>query len=392
MMFDFTRNSFIDDFERHNKEINEVWDTFHAGDPVRMPVFVDTSDRFYVLNKVTNPENISFREYSEDPRIMFELQKRFEPYFRTQIPGDHEMGLPKDGWYISVDFQNYYEAAWLGAEVAYPDDQVPYAKRLLNDDNKEMLFEQGIPDPFGGFLSKARDYYDQFVEWQKDTLIEGLPIKHISAPFCGTDGMFTLACELRGADNICVDMMLDPDYYHTLMDYLTEATIARLKAWHIYRGEKPIHKSYGFADDSILLLSKEQYREFVLPYHKRLMTAMSTMEEKGFCHLCGDATRHFKLIAEELNIGGFDTGFPVDHRALVLELGPDILIQGGVSSDIVFAGTPEMIEAETKRIIESVKPLTKKFVYRDGNNIAPYTPLENMLALYHAGVKYGKYR
>ncbi|MHB8962029.1 MAG: uroporphyrinogen decarboxylase family protein [Saccharofermentanales bacterium] len=389
---DFTRNSFIEDFKEHNKEVNEVWDSFHAGDPIRMPVIVDTSDRYYVLNRTTNPRNISFREYSGDPRVMFELQKGFEPYFRTQIPGDHEMGLPADGWYISVDFQNYYEAAWLGAEVAYPDNQVPYARQLLNDDNKYMLFEKGIPDPFSGFLAKARDYYDQFTEWQKDTLIEGLPVKHIGVPFCGTDGMFTLACELRGAGNICIDMMEEPDYYHQLMDYLTEATIRRLKAWHIYRGEEPVHKSYGFADDSIMLLSKDQYREFVLPYHKRLLNAMCTMEEKNFCHLCGDATRHFALIRDELNVGGFDTGYPVNHRELVLEMGPDITIQGGVPSDVVYGGTPEQIDAMSKKIIESVKLHTKKFIFRDANNIAPYTSVRNMLALYEAGIRYGRYR
>lgn len=381
----------IQNFAEHNRQVRELWEAYRKGTHTRVPMITGVSDRFYVLNPNTNPKNVSFYQYSNDPELMFDMQCRFAEYAKFHIVGDHEMGIPEEGWTINVDFQNYYEAAWFEAEVRFPDHEVPYAVPLLKDDNKYMLFDKGIPDPFGGFMAKAKDYYDYFTERSKKTTILGQKISSIGAWFTTTDGMFTLACELRGAANLCVDMIEDPDYFHQLMDYLTEAAITRMKAWRRYLGKPEVEKSFGFADDSIMLISADRYREDVLPYHKRLAQALSTMEERGGVHLCGDATRHFKTLRDELNIYSFDTGFPVNHGALCRELGSEVTIQGGPSAQLIRGGTPEEIDRESKRILEEVKPLSRRFIFRDGNDIPPYTPLENIQALYDACLKYGRY-
>lgn len=379
------------DFREHNRQVRKLWEDFRQGTHPRVPMVTGISDRFYVLNSVTNPKDVSFQEYSNDPALMFDMQCEFSKYARFCIPGDHEMGIPEEGWTVNVDFQNYYEAAWYGAEVCYPDHDVPFAVPLLGEDNKEQLFHQGIPDPFGGFMARAKEYYDYFQDRIRTTQILGQKISNIGAWFTTTDGMFTIACELRGADNLCIDMYEDPDYYHQLMEYLTECTIQRMKAWRKYMGKPEMEPSFWFADDSILLLSCEMYREFVLPYHKKLAHALSTLEQPGGIHLCGDATRHFKTIRDELNVHCFDTGFPVDHKKLCQELGPDVTIQGGPPAQLIKSGTPEEIKAESKRILEEVKPVSRNFVFRDGNDIPPYTPMENIQALRDACLEYGWY-
>lgn len=379
------------DFKAHNKEINAVWDAFRKGEPARIPMIMGVSDRYYVLNRETNPGNVSFLDYSNDKALMFDMQCEFARWRQFNIPGDHELGIPENGWTVNVDFQNYYEAAWYGAEVRYPDREVPYAVPLLDDDNKNMLFEKGLPDPFGGFMAVAREYYDYFVERAAKTTILGQKVTAVGAPFTGMDGMFTVACELRGVDNLCVDMVEEPEYYARLMDYLTESTIRRIRAWRRYMGQPEIAKQFWFADDSVALLSPKTYEDMVLPWHKKLALGISTMEERGGAHLCGDATRHFKLIRDALNAYHFDTGFPVDHRALCLELGPEVTIQGGPDVGFLQASAEEEIDAESKRIIESVKPVTKRFVFRDGNDLPPGTPISKMEALYGACRKYGVY-
>ncbi len=381
----------LPDFREHNRAVRELWDSYQKGTHTSVPMITGVSDRFYVLNPVTNPKNISFYEYSNDPDLMFDMQCAFSEYARFHIPGDHEMGIPEEGWNVNVDFQNYYEAAWYGCEVRFPDGEVPYAVPLLKDNNKNLLFEKGIPDPFGGFMAKAREYYDRFRERMKSAEILGQKITSLGAWFTGTDGPFTMACELRGADNVCIDLYEDPDYYHQLMEYLTESIIQRMKAWRKYTGQPEITKAFGFADDSIMLLSEEMYREYVLPYHKKMAHALSTMEERGGVHLCGDATRHFKTLRDELKIYSFDTGFPVDHKAVCEELGEEVTIQGGPRAQLIHQGTPEEIEAESKRILEAVKPVSRRFIFRDGNDIPPYTPLKNIQALYDACLKYGGY-
>lgn len=379
------------DFKSHNREVREVWDAWEAGRPVRIPMITGISDRYFVLGRETNPRKVSFYDYSHDKALMFEMQCGFARWRQFNIQGDHEMGIPETGYTVNVDFQNYYEAAWLGCEIRFPENEVPYAVPLLKEDNKNLLFDRGLPDPFSGFMSSAREYYEYFIKKAETTLIDGQKIGRVEAPFMGLDGMFTLACELRGADNLCMDMLEDPDFYHALMEYLTQAVIIRLKAWRAYTGKPEIAESFNFADDSIMLLSREMYRDYVLPYHRKLAEATSTMEKRGSVHLCGDATRHFSLIRDELNVYSFDTGFPVAHRELCEELGPEVSVQGGPSVGFISGADCGEIDAESKRIIESVKPVAPRFVFRDGNDLPPGTPLEKIEALYGACKKYGRF-
>jgi uroporphyrinogen-III decarboxylase len=304
---------------------------------------------------------------------------------------DAEMGPPEQGWDLYVDLQNFYEAAWFGCEVRYPPDEVPYAMPLLTDDRKRMLFDHGLPDPFGGIMAynyRAADYFQQ----RKDAgfEFEGLPIGAITPAAGGTDGPFTVACELRGATALCTDIYTDPDYVRELLAYIVEATIARIQAFATKAGRPLKGKAWGYADDSIALLSVDTFREFVLPHHRRLIETFSEGGENSI-HLCGDATRHFKTLRDELNVWHFDTGFPVDFGRLRAELGPKVGISGGPPVALLKDGSLAQVEAEVKRILASGIMEGGRFTLREGNNVAPGTPPENLAALYQAGCKYGVY-
>ena len=79
---------------------------------------------------------------------MLDVQLRFQEFVRTNIPQDAPMGLPEK-WDVRVDFQNYFEAGFLGAEIYYPEGNVPVSRPMLNDDNKRMLLDRGIPGAGG---------------------------------------------------------------------------------------------------------------------------------------------------------------------------------------------------------------------------------------------------
>jgi uroporphyrinogen-III decarboxylase len=379
------------DFTAHNEEQKAVWDAYRAGDPIRMPMILGINCRFWLLNPDLNTTGISFREYTEDPDIMFDSQLKFTDYRRNNLYEDAEMGDASGSYRVAVDFQNSYEALWYGAEIAYRDGNVPDTLQLLPDDRKNLLFESGFPDPFGGWGAIGRDYYEKMKERADKTLHHGRPIT-VGAPYMGTDGPFSVACNLRGATEFCLDIYDDIGYYRQMMEYLTESIIFRMKAWRKYMGQAERSASFSFADDSIALLSTEMYRELVLPYHKRIFSALSTGEKPNFIHLCGDAGRHFKLIRDELNVTTFDTGFPLDHAKILDELGPDVAIYGGVPVGILQHGNPSEVVKETERIIKVVKDKTKKFVFREANNLSPNTPVANLQAMYSAVKEFGRYK
>lgn len=377
------------DFTAHNEEVREVWRTYHEGSPIRTPMVLGVNPRLVLLDPQLNRERVTFEQYFEDPAVMFHSQLRSAHYVRHTLRQDAEMGLPEQ-WGVYVDLQNSYEALWYGGEITYIEGNVPNVHAFVTDERKWAFIDAGPPDPFAGWLGRAWEYRHRMLELADGYEFHGRPVAVGGVPGGGTDGPFTAACELRGPTELCIDMYVDPDFYHALMGLIVEATIARIEAFRRRTGDPVESKAWGFADDSIQLLSIEEYREFVLPYHRRLIERFGP-EGPNSIHLCGDATRHFRMLRDELRITTFDTGFPVDHGRLREELGPEVTIQGGPHVEFLRSSTPTAVEAETRRILASGVREGGRFILREGNNLAPGTPPANVEAMYEACRRYGRF-
>lgn len=380
------------DFEKHNEEVNKIWEAYYNGNPMRIPMTLGMNSRMVILDEKYN-NGVTFEKYYNDPQIMLETQLKFCKFASCDVFYDHIMGIPEHGWNLCPDFQNDVECGWFGAEVKYSGNAVPFTIPFLKNANeKDTLLKKGIPELFSGLLGKALDYYNYFSEKKAEGFTyEGKPINSVGFPGMGTDGPMTVACMLRGTTEFCIDLYEDTEYALELLDYITEAAIFRIKGLRKYFGHSEIGSSFGFADDSIQLLSCEDYEKFILPLHKKLINELTDKTGRNAIHLCGDAARHFKKIQDELNVYSFDTGFPINFKSTLESLSPETQINGGVHVNTLLCGVHEDIEKTVKNICEEVKPLSKKFIIREANNLSPKTPLENISAMYEAVKKFGNY-
>ncbi len=377
------------DFAQHNAEVKALWDAFPAGKAPRVPIVFGTNARYFMVNADANPTGVEFQRYTEDRDLMFDTLLRFQRWSRFNLLQDTELGLP-DRWSIAPDFQNYYEAAAFGCKVEYLPDQVPDTQPEFAD-APERVMEHGVPDPFAGFSAKALAYFEHFQSRARRETYLDRPI-NVTAPMCGTDGVMTVACNLFGGSFVCEAMAGEPERLHKLFDFITEATIRRMTAWRKLAGiPVPTNDGFGFADDSVAMISTGMYREHVLPYHRRMCDAFSSPTQLRGIHLCGDSTRHFHTIRDELNVQVFDTGFPVDFGGLRRDLGPLVRLQGGPHVELLHSGTPAAIRADVQRVLQTGVTDGRRFVLREGNNLAPATPLANTEALYKAGREFGKF-
>src|ERR1019366_9574784 len=112
------------DFARHNEEVRQVLSTYADRRPIRVPIQVGTNTRYYMFHPDANDIGMDFRRYSENHDEMFDAMLHFARWSRFNILQDQELGLPEK-WWVGVDFQNYYEAAWFGCPVEYITSQVP---------------------------------------------------------------------------------------------------------------------------------------------------------------------------------------------------------------------------------------------------------------------------
>ncbi len=387
------------DFQRHNAEVAEVWNAYKQGRPTRVPVSIYGSIRNLIQNPAINNTGYTFEDFFSNPEAQIRCQLTYQKWFRQNVLHDGEMGPPRDGWSLIVDFQNSYDAGWFGCPLHFDGNAVPDTIEILRED-KHKLYKMQCPDLLhGGLMGRAVEFFDYMKSRCRNLEFDGLSVNPPrTIPSETTDGPLDVAYKLRGAGEVCMDMIADPDYYHDLMDFITDCLIRRMKAVREWRWQhtpdspdKSQYRrpSFFFADDAIVLLSLQQYEEFVYPYHKRIVDAFSDGSPTRV-HLCGDASRFFLFLRDHLSVRQFDTGFPVDLGALRRQLGPDVEIYGGPTIMLLKGGPVSAIRDHVRDICRSGVTDGGKFVMIAANNLAPCTPVEHLAAMYDAVKQFGR--
>lgn len=188
----------------------------------------------------------------------------------------------------------------LGVPVVYPYKEDPcLGSPILSD--PEDIEKLRRPDPErDGQMPQVL----ACIDYMKD---------HTDVPVCVTDcqGPLNIALGLAGVENLFIWMYEEPEAVHQLMDFCTEVLIDWVKvqkkhAGHSLHGDAYPHaieipQGFGgvaFSDDDVVAMSDRFYREFVVPYNERLLTAFGG----GSMHLCGSARHQLDIITGMENL------------------------------------------------------------------------------------------
>jgi len=380
--------SFMDVFEEHNLNVERLWKDFNSGKPERIPVQWSINYKVILLNYELNTLGYGFTDVFNNPEAMLRVTLEFEHWRRHNIWCDGEMGLPKQ-WNIAVGFQNIYESAWLGGEIFYSPEQVPDVKPFLRSkEDMEAFVKRGVPDPFSGFMAKVKGFYEYFLKKKDEGFtFRGVPLGNVGTPI-GTDGPFTIAINITGGEVLKI-LYSDQEFAERFLWHIAECLIERMKAWHRFMKVSFPYEGFGFADDAIQLLSPKSYARFVLPLHKEIV--------RSFCvgrpgiHLCGAVEHHLETLRDELHIRSLDSGFPLNLSRARDILGEDVIIKGNLHILTLLQGSKREIEEETVRIIKSGVARGRRYIFGEGNNVAPNTPPENLNYAYEIVKRNGRY-
>ena len=375
------------DYSRHNEEVRRLWAGYRAGRPERVPVVFHMNSRVWLLNPALNTKGYTCKDYYERPEVALETELNFQKWRRLEVMEDTAKGLPEK-WPVTMCGHNVMGGGWLGSEVVFRDGLVPHVKPLLSD-KKEMLYELKQPDIRANFTKCAWAYYDFCLEKIRQGYeFEGRPLAVPGGP--SVEPPFCLAYVLRGPTEVLIDMYEDPDYFHRLMNFVTEAYLRHHRAMNEINKvtKKPQH--IGIGDDPIEMISVADYNAHVLPYHKRIVDETAG-PGPHVAHLCGRAQHHFANLREKLNVWAFDTGFPTDLARARKELGAAVTLWGNIHVHNLQCGTQETIEAEVRRLLASGVMHGGRFVLGDGNNVSEGTPVENLNLVYEIAKQYGRY-
>jgi hypothetical protein len=371
------------DFTEYAAKVRALQAAYEAKTNARVPVTFIIDEQFWMRHS-----GYTFKDFYTNPVAHMNAQLEGNAWFANNIICDLVPGEP-DTWEVSA-IHWMEENEYFGCEVVYQEND--YAWALPSTLSKQDLLKH-IADLDPDDRVRKNSAYRLYLGLKE--LAEGKtymdrPI-HVSFPGGGgTQGIFTKAGEIRGLEQLCMDLYDDPDWAAAYLNLITDKTIARSKAWYrLIHGKEqvlPAKGGYQACDDSLQMISADLYERFVLPCHEKYFSAFTT-GWRGI-HLCGRSMQHYKVLHDRLGISLIDgPGLFVDHGKYLRELGPDFAFNAQFDHTILALGSEQDIDTMLRRLLRPENKLPGRFQIR--GYVHRLTRLENLALCYRLALQYG---
>ncbi len=230
-----------------------------------------------------------------------------------------------------------------------------------------------VGDPYGdNYMRVALEHLEYMVaNAPKDVKVN---VPNCMAPF-------TVAAQLRGISQFCMDTMMNPGLTQALLDKATETCIAYLKACQKVMGG-PIHHLL-LSDDISAFLSPADYAKWVVPTYEKIFAEFP--ESQYWLHNDSKAGHLAKAIAD-VGFHAWQYGPIVNSLDAAEQSGSRVTLLGGLSP-VEFQGLSEQETYDA--CIEKLKSFggNNKFVLGVGGSVNQI-PIENLNAMFRAADDY----
>ena len=196
-------------------------------------------------------------------------------------------------------------------------------------------------------------------------------------PMSAIVGPATVAGNLRGVEDLMVDLFDEPECVHTLLNIVTETLLDSV------RELAKVGARYIYVPDPVAsLLSPNAYREFILPLHRALFEEMKVHGIGGRLHMCGNT---LAVLPESMQCGAYiiDIDHATDFPAALATVGDRCILNGNIDP---VADVFDCDAAHTKAAIEHCAALAAghRALFMPGCELPTATPLENIRAIHEA--------
>lgn len=184
----------------------------------------------------------------------------------------------------NVGFGPAIEPSLFGIKPIFRSDSSPWPgdnTQIIT--NEEDLDRLEYPDFYkSGLMPQVHYFYEELKK------LAGKDLEIVFPTFSGVHP-FMIAEKLRGIENLFMDMYLNPDFVHKLMNYIVGSIEHMEKEREKFLGtERP--DSIGIGADAVdcNLISPKSYLEFIHPYELKI--AKYFKNGISYYHSCGNLT------------------------------------------------------------------------------------------------------
>ncbi len=302
-----------------------------------------------------------------------QIGARYRDYatdYRVLVEGQIVTARKFDFDYVSAISDPAREAADLGAEIEYYDNQPPaLAESRARLADKGDLAKLEFPDPLGGGRMhdrvKAVALLREKIGHEK--LVEGW-----------VEGPCAQGADLRGINTLMVDFFDDPTFVHDLFEFVVELELRFAKA-QVEAGADLI----GVGDAASSLIGPKLYGEFVAPYERKLIDGLHATGTRVRLHICGNTSKLLPWIGN-FGVEILDLDWMVSLAEGRRQSAPGQILLGNIDPVAVLRnGTPELIRQKLAECHASSGP---RYIVGAGCEVVRDTPAENVRAM----VEYAK--
>jgi uroporphyrinogen decarboxylase len=262
----------------------------------------------------------------------------------------------------------------MGMRLEFSDKEVPILSEPIR--NKSSVDKLIIPD-----TEEDMPFIIETIKILRKELENKVPLIGFSgAPFTlatymiegGTSKNFLHTKKMMFQHSGVFDYLMDK-LTTTIISYLSDQIKAGAQAVQIF-------------DTWAGMLTPDDYKEFVLPYVKNVISELKK-EEVPIIYFVNDCAGILKEVKKSgADIIGID--WRIDIADAIKKLGKKVIIQGNLDPCALFL-PKEKIEERVKDILWKGET-AKGHIFNLGHGILPQTPVENVVAMVEAVHKYGR--
>lgn len=324
-------------------------------------------------------------DFFTDVDTQFYWQLQFTKYRIEHIPEDIVCTGPAVT--VSPYFDNVIEADAMGAEIVWPENETLQSRPTIHTVEEMERFE--IPPPTAGLWGRMTEWWLRMNELASETR---LTFNGVEAPVnVGLLGISGIGPHMTAVDLVGADFYWwQVEYPEACHRFLDKITTAMIEADNYFRSIDPrLRGGCGLAEDTTTIMSADSFREFALPYDRRLYETLGTAGGYRGMHMCGDSAHLHQVLVDELKITNLEIfGYVVPPQVAAKNLGGKVALWGNINPMLMLNGSKGEVKAEAMAALQAMAPCGG-FMLGDGANVCPGTPVENLAALTEAAEEYG---
>jgi len=350
---------------------NRVLATFAHEEPDRVPAWLGASPEFRALARTA-----------------------------LNLPDDEALSV-----FLGDDFRRVY-AGFAGPAQMHPTQGLTYPGATYRSPFGVERHGYGYGQPFEHPLSHAttvREVHDY--PWPDPAWTDVSTLREQAAPWRGEYAIlggdwspfFHDAIDLLGMETMLVMMYEQPEIVDAVLQHIVDYYVG--SSQRIFDAAADVIDIFFIGNDfgtqNGPVMGEALFRRFMLPHLQRLVDLGHSYGLKVMMHCCG---AFYPLIPLMIEIGmdGLQSLQPytrhMEPGRLKRDFGDRIVLNGCIDTQrVLIEGTPELVRAETRRVLETMKPGGGYVASPSHDYVLPETPVANVVALYEAVQEFGVY-